>query len=589
MSGDDHPGRPWLNWLGLGLVALSYVGAIWNTFRHEQEVTFTDKKVLTLTHWQLEAGFREAMDQMIVKFEQQHPDIKVIQNAISGHVYRQWLQTNLVGGTAPDIIQFGRLVDEGAVGRYCIPLSQYVFEVNEYNANNEFKDTPWIHTFTDGLKSCWNSQQLEYFTVGLNNHTIRMFYNKTLFRKILNREDPPRDFEDLVTVCRQVAEYARRTGEPIYPIAASDWQASLLGGFLGCSLLSSYIPKVDLNYDYRPDWDEIFVSYIDRRYDFAEPEIEAGFELFKKITAYFQPGFMSIKPQDSAFAFCQGRALMITSGSWDAWSFKFQIEDAGYELGVFDFPLPGYDHPEYGKYFDGRYSESQAELGSAFAINRATRHPQEALKFLRFMTSKENNEEFSRLCHWIPAIRHAEVEEFMKPFAPHQDGVPACGHGLLCFGDPSRTQDTLRRRYAQYISRPDFTYTRFREEVEELIVPDGIYDFYQHIQRYSDALKQVGHLHAYYAVQTALHSPVPGEVVSPAMDQVGAPGTLSPREDSMFRCAYLTDSIATLFMNKQARLMEIKRAAERDTLRARALRDAPYFREFTARFLEGNH
>lgn len=578
MNSEFRPKFPWLSYCGLGLVVLAYLGAIGNTLHHEQEVVFADRKVITITHWQLEAGFREALDQMIVKFEQQHPDLKVVQNAIAGVAYRQWLQTNLIGGTAPDLIQFGRMVDEGAVGRYCLPLSSSVYEVNEYNAGNEFRDTPWIQTFTDGLKSCWNDEQLEYFTVGFNVHTIRMFYNKTLFRSILGREDPPRNYEELLEICRQVAAFARQAKQPIYPIAASDWQAKVLGGYLACSLLSSYIPKVDLNFDGRADWDEEFISYLESRYDFGDPEIEAAFEMYKEVAAYFQPGFMSIKHQDSAFSFTQGRALMITSGSWDAWSFKSQVEAAGYELGVFDFPLPGPDHPRYGRYYDGKYSESLGGLGSAFAINRATRHPQEALQFLRFMTAKENNEEFSRLCHWIPAIKHAGIDEFMKPFAPHQDGVPSCGYNLMGFGDPSRTLDTFQRRFASYISRPDLSYNQFHRELEGPAVPDGIYDFYQHVQRYSDALRQIGHQQSFYAVQAAIQAAAPGTGGGP-----------SPRADSLFRFTYLTDSAAALFMNKQARLMQVKRTAGRDQGRARALREAPYYREFVARFLEGNH
>ena len=72
-----------------------------------------------------------------------------------------------------------------------------VLKINEYNRNNEFKDTPWIYTFKDGLASCWNGDHMEYFSIGLNMHTIRMYYNKTLFKKYLNRDEPLKTFEEL--------------------------------------------------------------------------------------------------------------------------------------------------------------------------------------------------------------------------------------------------------------------------------------------------------------------------------------------------------------------------------------------------------
>lgn len=61
--------------------------------------------VVRFGHWQLEASVREGIDEMARRYRELHPNVWIVQDAIPDSVYGQWASTQLMGGTAPDIMQ----------------------------------------------------------------------------------------------------------------------------------------------------------------------------------------------------------------------------------------------------------------------------------------------------------------------------------------------------------------------------------------------------------------------------------------------------------------------------------------------------
>ena len=164
---DDREKRPWGAYLGFGLVVISYIAALTNVFRTGQEQTWTNKKVIRICHWQLETGFREAFEWVIGEYEKIHPDVKVIQLAIPDKAYQQYIVTQFVGRTAPDIIEAGQLANSSeatnsTIARYFYGLSELVYQPNPYNDGNELKGVPWIHTFKHDLEWNWDAANLDY-------------------------------------------------------------------------------------------------------------------------------------------------------------------------------------------------------------------------------------------------------------------------------------------------------------------------------------------------------------------------------------------------------------------------------------------
>ena len=123
-------------WIVIGLVFLWSVVSI---ATRRSEAAKPDIISVRIAHWQLEAGAREGLADAAAEYQKLHPNVRIIQEAIPESTYGQWMSTQLMGGTAPDIVQAG-MVDAPLMTafftRYLLPLSSYVTRPNPYNAGN---------------------------------------------------------------------------------------------------------------------------------------------------------------------------------------------------------------------------------------------------------------------------------------------------------------------------------------------------------------------------------------------------------------------------------------------------------------------
>ena len=113
--------------------------------------TEPDTIALRIGHWQLEASVREALAKMAYDYSALRrrnglQPVRIIQDAIPEMIYGQWISTQLMGGTAPDILEVGR---PSAVphlapyyNRYLAPLTEYVNRPIPYNAGTEIEGAP---------------------------------------------------------------------------------------------------------------------------------------------------------------------------------------------------------------------------------------------------------------------------------------------------------------------------------------------------------------------------------------------------------------------------------------------------------------
>ena len=93
--------KRWRKHLGLALAVLGYAVAAYLVFTRQGAVLGNDDRVtIRIAHWQIEAGPPEAMDALIKRYEELNPHINVEQVAVPGNVYKQWLRTQLIGGSS---------------------------------------------------------------------------------------------------------------------------------------------------------------------------------------------------------------------------------------------------------------------------------------------------------------------------------------------------------------------------------------------------------------------------------------------------------------------------------------------------------
>jgi len=110
---------------------------------------------------------------------------------------------------------------------------------------------------------------------------------------------------------------------------------------------------------------------------------------------------------------------MIATGTWDAGGLLTQ---ADFPVGAFKMPVFRPGDPKYGRDMLGPVSEATTLAGVPFGLTRRSRHPQTALDFLRFLTSRKSNAKFSRLSTWLPVIKGVPVPEGSESFRPVTNG-----------------------------------------------------------------------------------------------------------------------------------------------------------------------
>jgi ABC-type glycerol-3-phosphate transport system substrate-binding protein len=144
------------------------------------------------------------------------------------------------------------------------------------------------------------------------------------------------------------------------------------------------------------------------------------FKMLRELTDQFQTGFSGLTRDEAVFQFIQQDAVFMATGTWDARSLQEQA-DGQFTVGVMDFPLPSADDPDYGPFVEGPLFE-QPYVGFAFAITHSSKNFEQALDFLRFMASKEQNEKLNRIIGWIPASREPKSIRCWRPSPRNSKG-----------------------------------------------------------------------------------------------------------------------------------------------------------------------
>ncbi len=394
-------------------------------FYRRQQTPPETKIELRIGHWQLETGVREAFDQMAAEYAVLNPGVRIVQDAIPESTYGQWMTTQLMGGTAPDMIEVGLGVPYNVLigfhSRYFMPLTATVNQPNPYNQGTAFETVPWRNTFKDGMRSGYVEELQEYMTVPLAQFGVRVFYNKDLLRRLTGLEEAPRDFQSFIAACERIKQSTDEKGRPYTPVAGSSYHMNMWTSFICDPLTYGAVRRVDFNRDGAVGNDELFVGFKTGRIGFDFPPFVKRFDMLDQLTRQCQTGYTGLGRDEAVFMFVQQRAVFISTGTWDAGSLRVEAGD-NFEVGIMDFPIPGPDDPDFGTILDGPVYE-RPSTGFPFAVTRTSKHPEVALDFLMFLSSKRGNEELNKIIGWIPAISDTRLPPFLEAFEPCLEGV----------------------------------------------------------------------------------------------------------------------------------------------------------------------
>jgi raffinose/stachyose/melibiose transport system substrate-binding protein len=384
--------------------------------------------VLRIGHWQLEASVREALDELAEEYRRTvNPNVYIVQDAIPEMVYGQWLTTQLMGGTAPDILEIGMLPGHLLVqyyNRYFVPLTETVDKPNRHNVGGPLEGVPLRSTFKDGMRNAYIEDVQQFMNIPLSQFGVRIFYNRDLLRKLTGRDEAPSDYREFLEVCEEIKRHQNVEGQPYIPIAGSKYHLPMWESMMFDPLTYKVSHVADFNRDGFVNKSELYVAFKTGRLTFHYPAIAARYQMLSEITSNFQVGYTGLTRDEAVFLFAQERSVFISTGTWDARSLQRQAEGL-FEVGVMDFPIPAHDDPVYGEVIAGPIYERPMG-GFPFAITRTSDHPEEALDFLLFLASREQNEKLNRIIGWIPAVRETEMDPLLLAFEPHLEGVYGC-------------------------------------------------------------------------------------------------------------------------------------------------------------------
>lgn len=410
-----------LNVFGVVVFAAAFLGSAgWVLARR---AAAADKGItIQFAHWQLESGLREAFDRLAAEYMATHPGVRVKQRAVPGRVYTTWLQTGYVGDTMPDLVSLGSVSDE-VLASHHRSLTREVALPNPYNAGTPLEGVPWRETFLDGLEGSAGLRTLqEYYSIPCAIMTLRMYYNRPLWKEIFGSKETPRDFAGFLEACRAVEDFSRRTGRAVLPIAGSRFTANVLFESFFRTQTQRRALELDRLHSLGFAGDAAapsVLSFLPGLARIDEPAVRDGLALVREVGKHMQPGFLQLDRDDAILYFAQGRALMLPTGVWDYGSIA---EQSSFEIGVFPVPLPSRDDPQFGRNVLGPTSEAAVRPGAGFYVSARSKHPEVAIDFLQFMSSFHGNQLFARESKWPPVIVGVEPAKETRAFAPLVEG-----------------------------------------------------------------------------------------------------------------------------------------------------------------------
>jgi ABC-type glycerol-3-phosphate transport system substrate-binding protein len=466
----------------VGLLALYLVSLGQVAFRDRAapgEDIDPNEVVITISHWQLESGLREAFDWAAKEYRKVKPHVRLKQLPVGGKIaaYDQWLSTQLLGGTAPDIIEMpyaaGTPIFRTICARHFLPLSDIITVNNPYNKGTDLEHVSLRETFLDNLRLSYVPELQEYYGLSMTYMLYRFFYNVRLLKELTGLDNPPAKLHLFLDVCKTIKSRRDSFGRQYIPIAGSKQAYGIIPHWATVPISHNILYLIEDGVmdgvsDGKVGSDELFEAWVRGRITFREDPFRLGYEASRLLFNNFQDGWIAMERDHSLFMFLQQRAVFIPTGPWEYPSLKAQ---ADFPFAVCELTAPTPDDPVFGHAVAGPpYDRSWAS--GDFAINRDSKHLEEAKDFILWFFSQKTNEQFCGQIGWIPSIRGAKLSESAKAFQPRFNGV----QGPVQWAIGQQTQVAFTQQYDLFmLGKTD--YDSMIDVYEKDLVERGILDF----------------------------------------------------------------------------------------------------------------
>ncbi len=329
----------------------------------------------------------EALDDfadIIERFEEDNPDIRVIQNQIADS--ETAIRTLLVKDRAPDVITLNANASYGALAK------AGVF--------HDFSSDPILDTINPGVRDILadlGSTGDEVNGLGYVNNANGIIYNREIFAE--HGLEVPETWDELIALCEQLQDLG------ITPFAGTigdNWTVMPSWNAIGAYAAQGgfFDAMRDEGENVGPD------SPVSFEKNFTDT-MERQHELF----SYAQDGYRGATYDDGSALFARGEVAMLMQGIWALSPVKNINPDI--DAAIFPYPVP----------------EDPADRVLVSGVDIVVTMPKdgpreaEAQRFIDYLFSDEVIEEFAASQTMIPAVESAQLSDdpALQSVAPYFD------------------------------------------------------------------------------------------------------------------------------------------------------------------------
>lgn len=377
------------------------VGVVtWYVTRPPAPPTPTEANVLEIYHWWTSGGEKAAIDALVGVFNKRYPDVGVIQSPVAGgagYVMKAVMKSLVLAGEAPDAFQ----MHAGYEGKpyfdagYLDPISDL------------WKEEGWEAVIPKVVRDMVKFDG-EYYAVPVNIHRVNVvWYNKAVLDA--NGIDPATltTWDAFFAACDKLVAAGMA-----HPISLGD-----MGKWTDTHVLEQIIAGEGI--DFYEDWVNGKVT------SETDPRLVHALETFKKYLGYVNPDHATLTWDEATAKVIKGEAAFNVMGDWANGEFYVAGKEYGKDYGT--FPTPG-TAGMYGLCID------------CFQHPKGVKHPENSIKWLRVVGSKEGQDAFNPIKGSIPARTDADITKYgpyqraaiadfkaatyMYPSVAHGSGAP---------------------------------------------------------------------------------------------------------------------------------------------------------------------
>lgn len=347
---------------------IGVVGGCGNKGNSEEGTKDDGKKIeLSMFHRYSDGASKEFFDEVAAEFEEEHPHIKINVSSADNANYKQEINVKLASNQAPDIFfaWSGVYAENFVNGGRALDMTSYIEEDKEWSDGiiaNQFG--PFTY---DG----------KIYGIPLVMDGKTFYYNEEIFEKL--GLTVPETWEEFKEVLNKISE------TEYIPISLGNQEDWATGHYM-TTLNQRMVDADTLAADYALEG------------DFTDPQYVEALKRLEELVPYFTPEFNSTSYDTGISDFISGKAAIY----YEQFNQVQYIQPAEFNWSWFDFP----DIKE-GK------GNQDALTGApqGFMISADTKYPDEAMEFLKFLTSKEVAEKMVKDTQMISCVEGAINEE----------------------------------------------------------------------------------------------------------------------------------------------------------------------------------